>query len=324
LEPILKPKLGFIGAGSIAKSHIEAAEEAGFALQSICGNLNSERARKISQEYKFKNYFSNYESLLNSDFDAISLITNTEATLKILKILVDYNVPILVEKPVTTHIQEFDQLDLSNNKVLVGYNRRFYSSIQELKKKIENEDFHFAKFNISELSWNSNSLQDAKTKMVLENSVHSLDLVKYLFGNYRLEKIQHNLIKNELSSILVLIKNNQNKLIEITISFGLPTNNYIEIWFSNNVAVCKPIENYSEFSSMKMFPPDKEVSYKRYIPEEINNWKISEADQRFKPGFLEQYKELRVLVNGGSAKKGATLKDAQEALLLALRILKNE
>ena len=320
----MKPKLAVIGAGSIARSHIEAAEEAGFILQSICGNLNSERARKISHDYNFNNYFPDYKSLLNSDFDAISLLTNTEVTFKILKTLGKYNVPILVEKPVSTSIKEFDQLDLDQSKVLVGYNRRFYSSIRELKNKIETEDFHFAKFNISEISWDSNALEDIKRNSVLENSVHSLDLVKFLFGDYEIEKVMSNKIGNKLCSILVLIKNHQNKLIEISISFGIPLNNYIEVWFSNNLAVCKPIENYSEYYSMKMVPPSQEVTYKRYIPEESNRWKMTEADHKFKPGFLGQYFELQKLVNGEPIRIGAKLNDARDALLLALTALQNE
>ena len=43
-----------------------------------------------------------------------------------LKLAVKLKKPVLVEKPITL-IVEFSSLNLENEKVRVGYNRRFYS-----------------------------------------------------------------------------------------------------------------------------------------------------------------------------------------------------
>ena len=45
--------------------------------------------------------------------------------------------PILVEKPITKVVKNFDDIDLNNNLVRVGYNRRFYSTVQFAKKFIK-------------------------------------------------------------------------------------------------------------------------------------------------------------------------------------------
>ena len=75
---------------------------------------------------------------------------------------------------------------------------------------------------------------------------------------------------------------------------------------------------------MRMIPPDKDVTYKRYIPEELNQWTMSEADRKFKPGFFEQYKEFFSRTNGEATHNGARIIDASDAINLALAALEDE
>ena len=211
-----------------------------------------------------------------------------------------------------------------NSQVFVAYNRRFYSSINQLKLKLIDNQFQLARFNISELSWDSCASLEKQHESVLENSVHSLDLVNYLFGYCRIVSLIKNMNKENLHSILVILKNNEEKLVEIVISFGLPVNTSIEVWFSDHVVACKPIEDFSEFAGMKMLQPDEFTTYKRYIPEKLGNWEISTSDSLYKPGFLEQYKEFFSVVAGNSSKKLANLTDAKMVLELATKIIQND
>lgn len=324
MELILKPKLALIGAGRIARSHIDAAVAAGFEVSCICGNDNSHRARQIASEYKTLEYFQNYRMLLKSEFDAVSIIASTQPTWSILMDVQEKKVPILVEKPATTMLANFDNDLIQNNRVFVAYNRRFYSSVNKLKRKLIENEFFLARFNISELSWDPAASLDKQHESILENSVHSLDLVRYLFGPCRIESVLRNMNKENLHSILVLLKNHDEKLIEVMISFGLPVNTSIEVWFSDRTVICKPIEDFAEFVSMKMIQPDKFIKYKRYIPEKFKNWEISDSDSIFKPGFLEQYKEFFSVVAGDSPRNLATLTDARSVLELATKIIKND
>jgi predicted dehydrogenase len=320
----LKPRLAVIGAGSIARSHLNSAIAAGFEISAICGTNDSIKAEKLSSEYKSSTYYKNFESLLESNFDAISLITSTIPTWSIFLEIEPLKKPILVEKPVTMKLENFENYNLENPKVAVGYNRRFYSSINKLKEKLALESHHFARFNISELSWDANSSITTQFETVLENSVHSLDLIHYLFGRIRILSIYKNQFEERLNSIIVLAKDNKEKLIEINITFGIPTNTSIEVWFNNTVVSCKPIEEYQEFSGMQMTQPNESSTYKRYVPIKLSNWNISESDQILKPGFLEQYKEFLSMVEGRKAKRIASLKDAKEALELATKIIRHE
>jgi predicted dehydrogenase len=324
MEFILKPKLALIGAGRIARSHIDAALAAGFDVASICGTNNSNRAQQIANEYKTLKYFQNYKMLMESKFDALSIITSTQPAWKILIEAQEKKVPILVEKPATTNLTDFDDDLTKSNQVFVAYNRRFYSSINQLKLKLDNNQFQLARFNISELSWDSCASLEKQHESVLENSVHSLDLVNYLFGYCKIVSVIKNMNKENLHSILVILKNYQDKLVEIVISFGLPVNTSIEVWFSDHIVACKPIEDFSEFVSMKMLQPDEFTTYKRYIPEKLRNWEISNSDSMYKPGFLEQYREFFSVVAGHSSRNLANLMDARMVLEMASKIIQND
>jgi predicted dehydrogenase len=323
MEFILKPKLAVIGAGRIARSHIDASLAAGFEVTAICGGENSQRAQQIASEYKTLEYFQNYKMLIESKFDALSIIASTQPTWGILMDAQKKDVPILIEKPVTTSLTNFDNHLIENKRLFVAYNRRFYSSINQLRKKLQANEFFLARLNISELSWDPVATLEKQQESVLENSVHSLDLVNYLFGVCRIVSVNKNMNTESLHSILVLLKNQEEKLIEVVISFGIPVNTSIEVWFSDHTVVCKPIEDFSEFINMKMIQPDEQITYKRYIPEKLENWKISINDSNFKPGFLEQYKEFLSVVMGDKSRNLATLMDARKVIEMATRIIKN-
>ena len=132
-------RIGFIGAGNISKYHIEAAIEVGFNLTAICGQQNSITAPKVGLKYGFKNICNNVEDLLKLDLDCIAIITPTRIALEIYRAALKTKLPILIEKPVAP-IPELlaGEIDLNRENTLVGYNRRFYGSIQELKNFLNN------------------------------------------------------------------------------------------------------------------------------------------------------------------------------------------
>lgn len=320
MEFVMKPKLAMIGAGSIATSHIEAAQAAGFELHGICGRPNSQKALELTKKYGFVNYFSDIESMLKSKFDAISLISKTESLAPIYSAIEKLDLPVLVEKPFSTNLSTYDEIKLDNPKTLIGYNRRYYSSIKKLKEKLIEFDYHHAILHISEISWNSNALLNEQIECLYENSVHSFDLLRYLFGDCNVRNITKNFKYNSLKSILINIETNSKKTIDLSISFGIPLNTYIEVWFEDTVAICKPLENYSEYKEMQMFAPNQNIKYKRYVPKKIENWSLSKDDSNFKPGFMRQYQDFKNITSGLKSEIGAKLTDAKIATAFAAKI----
>jgi predicted dehydrogenase len=317
MEYILKPKLAIIGAGGIALSHINAAKAVGFELYGICGTPNSLRADKLHNEFNFTRKFRDYNSLIDSGIDAVAVISKTESIVEIYRQVVDLNIPVLVEKPFSINIKDYNSFNLNNSKTLVGYNRRFYSSINMIKETVLKGNFHHCKIHISELSWKPDAQLEEQHLSILDNSVHSLDLITYLFGKCKIINIKKNSKKNQINSIFVTLRSATGQEIDLSVSFGIPINSFIEIWLDESVLLCKPIENFIQYDKIAMFPADEQTKYKRYIPESSKKWLLSKNDYNFKPGFFEQYKEFFELTNGMGLVKGASLVDAEIATNLA-------
>tara|TARA_B100001248_G_scaffold242036_1_gene209280 strand:- start:19 stop:1038 length:1020 start_codon:yes stop_codon:yes gene_type:complete len=111
---------------------------------------------------------------------------------------------ILVEKPAVTSIKEIKELielkKQTNSEIFVAYNRRFFKSIIELKKKIKDEEgISSLNFEFTELGYNFKNQDKSKTKILdkdltekfskkilekwlIANSSHVIDLVFYLIG----------------------------------------------------------------------------------------------------------------------------------------------
>ena len=97
---------------------------------------------------------------------------------------------ILIEKPGGLNLQEISNLNqLSknyNSTVLIAYNRRFYSSVEEAKKYIAKDGgLLSAKFEFTEWAHEIAPLQKAngvKERWLLGNSSHVIDLVFHLIG----------------------------------------------------------------------------------------------------------------------------------------------
>ncbi len=98
---------------------------------------------------------------------------------------------LLIEKPGGMNLEELKSVQEStskhNAKVYVGYNRRFYSSVQRAKEIIE-EDGGLTSFAFEFTEWasmveNSGNSKDILENWLLANSSHVIDLAFYLGGN---------------------------------------------------------------------------------------------------------------------------------------------
>jgi len=317
----MSKKLVVIGSGRIAISHIEAARANGFDLFGICGSDNSKTALDLAKKYDFTHYFPKLETMLETTFDAAAIICNTINIPKVYEKLYEKNVPILAEKPYSVNSEDFSDKILNNKKLLIGYNRRYYSSIHALREKIKSEIFYNAVIEISEISWDSNSSIIEREQSVLENSVHSLDLILYLFGDYDSIEINRSFIEGNLQSINARLFYSGGANVDLRISFGIPLNNSISVRFKDSIAYCKPIELFYLYSKMKMIPADSQVKFKRYQPIAVEDWALSEYDNSFKPGFYLQYKELSGLVDGTPIRIGATAADTYKVLKLSKKLI---
>ena len=315
-------RLGIIGAGAIVPYHIEAAKLAGFEPIAICGKNDSVRAQNLSAKHKSMKFVRTVEDLLQLETDAILIASSTEANVGLIKKCLIKGNPILVEKPVSLSVKGIEELDeFDTSRVLVGYNRRHYSSVSSFKSQVSKMDCGLVQVNIPELSWNYETNSDIRQLMLFENATHVLDLILYLFGPIELLHISKQTDLHGTKYCLANFRSNLGFIGTISLGYGTPENLSIKCWSSGLNLELNPLEILNECNELDMIPANSEWPVKRYQKKYLNRWKIDENDVRAKPGFLIQFQELKSLVvNEGMRIESARLIDAKNALLLASQL----
>ena len=316
-------KIGFIGAGSVARAHISASIAAGFTPTAICGNNLSERAKALSMEIPGLKYFENIGELLKSDLDCISILLNSDISLRIYRRVIEQkNITVLIEKPVAQKSLDLkNDLDLDRMNTLVGYNRRFYSSVTDVKEILDGCAFIQSQWTIPEISWEKSPSSNVRNFFLLENSVHILDLFLYLHGA-PIQSTFYNYNSSDCLQGSTSIHNFEKKAIaSLTISFGIPDNTSASFYASNNYYLLKPFEILKKFTDITTEPANNLTPFKKYLPAESIKWQISEDDLSFKPGFFKQYSELMDICSGKPRQVGASLRDAFNVLEFAENVI---
>ena len=313
-------KLGVVGAGSIVPFHLDALIAVGFEPTVIGTRPGSERVSALSEKYGFSTKADTWQEVIESNVDAFLIAPETSVTPEILEVAIKTGKPILVEKPVAYSSKELRELGEAP-QVLVGYNRRHYSSTAaalNLIASAPNATFNAA---VPESSWTTAMSREAKVATVLGNSVHVLDLLQYLFGKLEVRGIAALNDETGIVSRTVAL-GNDSRVGQVMITFGSPSNFFIDIHPPGKSANMRPIEFFQEFVGVNVVEPTKDIPLRHYTPTKGEAFELSKDDIDFKPGFLSQASELKALVEGSLHKrKSATLADAVSVLELAEAIV---
>ena len=275
-----------IGSSKIAEEHIKCAIKAGFKLYSLnSSRLKSKNEYKINLKYKFEKKFKNWKTALDDAFKdksiTLLLAPKFSENLKILKYALKGNNNILIEKPVSTDLNQLRKLHKYRNKIFVLYNRIFYKNIQYLKKNLSSVNNVVIKFT------------DNNKKNILLNSIHIISIIYYLFGNI---KIKYS--KKNKDTINMVVTNKLDIPIFITYNNNFPETYSIDIRTKNIKYLLKPLEKLQIIK--KVYFKYKNKNKKLLMPIEKIQKTIDlyELDS-FKPGFYDQMK----YVNGQLKKR---------------------
>jgi predicted dehydrogenase len=313
-------RLGIVGAGSIVQSHIDAAKLSGFSPIAICGRKGSIRATKLAETNHGLLAVASLSELLQLELDAILIAVSTEDAVGVLEKCIESNLPILIEKPISSDPEILKRLNgLASKQVRVGYNRRFYSSVSKLKEELIDQT-GLVQVIIPELSIAKNSNAVERISAVLENSVHILDLLGYLFGEVNI--VQKNVIKSRdnFDCINAQVKLGDHFIGSVNIVFEASENSSIKCWIQGKSLELMPIENFKKSTKMKLVLPSATFPVKRY-EKVFDAWEISHDDKIAKPGFLGQYNDFKTFISGAPSDKLATLQDALNVVKLACSLL---
>lgn len=306
--------LGYIGSGPVSNFHIPALKKVGFKIK-LFYSRNYSKACVFSKVNKIvlpEKSFDNFINKSNS-VDGFVLSVKTSATTKYLEKLCILNKPIFVEKPGSLNSLELKKIKKkANSKIYFLYNRRFYSSILEGKKFINSSKQCFVNLSMPESIKTVNQF--------ILNGCHTIDLLLFFFKNLKL--INSFKLKNNIGYYF-LLKSKNKGIISCLMNWGAPQNFEINIFNEKNKRVeIKPLESAFFYNKMKKIEPTKKYPIRIYVPKLLKIRSSINEGMKYKPGFIEQYKEVKkIVISNKHSNTMCTIDGAIKVLYLIEKII---
>lgn len=313
-------RIGFLGVGNIALEHVAAIHSLGHVI--VAGsatNIDSPRWRTFVSAAPTARFEPNGETLLSDpDIDAIISCLPWNLTEVWLPRLLVTPKPVLIEKPIalSSHAawMALSHPDAKPNNKIVGFNRRFYPSLQRLKERFSQGGLKAAEINISEMLNRLAELYgpDIISYAVIYSSSHIIDAAMYLFGKLkpiRLYGHEEQGYPVPFRSLTGLLETAEGIPITLSINAENPVSAGIRLFFDDGTTWhLSPMEHLVAYRGYKIIEPTAEVKIRRYIPQPFFE---SIVDASLKPGFLEQ---MRAFTLGEGREIAATPADSVELL----------
>ena len=139
-----KLKVGIIGTGWIAESHIQSYRQQDDVEIVAAADLIPGKAEKFMERFGVKGvhfYPSHKELIDNEELDAVSVCTyNTQHAIPTIYAL-EHGIPVLLEKPFSVTLEEAEAVCRAEKKsgkfVSVGFQPRFDANMQMIKKIVD-------------------------------------------------------------------------------------------------------------------------------------------------------------------------------------------
>ena len=172
-------RIGIIGLGDIAqKAYLPIISRR--KIECHLFSRNESTLRQVAESYRFNNTHSALESLISSGIQAAFVHTATSSHFEIVKELLNNNIHVYVDKPLTYDLPSSEKLiALAEEKgliLLVGFNRRYAPAYRQLKT--------LADHNMVVMQKNRQALPGDVRTFVFDDFIHVVDTLLYFFPNH--------------------------------------------------------------------------------------------------------------------------------------------
>ncbi len=318
--------IGFIGCGHIAHFHADVLFELGVNIAAASARENSPNIGPFVEKYNINKYYTNWEKMIeNETLDALWVVTSWNQINSLLIPLIKTGIPLFLEKPVALSSEKIrEAIDLhvgTKQYIQVGYNRRFYPFIDEIKSIIENGELRSVLVEIPESVDLTNI--EFSTNLWLTNSSHVIDLLMFFVGpldiKYKTQKILPN--TKIPSSFNAILGTGQDIPIHLIAEWNTANNFGLTFIVNNKRIVLKPLENARIYEGFEVVEPSNENPVRQYKPNLIKEYKCG---GNYKPGFFKQAEYFIDKYSSGlliDSQKASTLHTSLEATMLIEEII---
>ena len=168
-----KLRVGVVGTGYLGKFHAEKYARMDDVELVGIADINKSQAEKIAKKYSVKAYASHKDIL--DKVDAASIVVPTPAHFKVSCDFLKHNVDVLIEKPMTTTIEEADELiGVAESKGLiiqVGHLERFNPAVIALRDYVKKPMF------IESHRLSTYKERATDVSVVLDLMIHDIDII---------------------------------------------------------------------------------------------------------------------------------------------------
>ena len=312
---MFKAKLGIVGAGYIAEKHLEVLSSLKNVLIINIFSRTKKKSIALSKKYKIEYVSDNFNNFISDvRLDGILVLVSAEQIFKIVKKLLTYKIPLFVEKPIGLNFEETKKLidinKIYNTKIMVGYNRRFYSIFDKgLKEIYKRGKLLGVSIEGHERFWKINNIITSKERKnwIFSNSIHTIDLLRFFGGEikkmYSLKKKLYEKNGDQFNSIFEF-------------SSGV-IGNYVSHWYSPGGW---SVKLYGEGITI-IFNPLEEgfILDSNFRAHKINPIK---EDKKFKAGFYNQMKcYINMIIKDKLEWPGQSLEDSFKTTKIAKKLL---
>ena len=184
-------KIGFIGVGGIAGSHLERLSQIGEARVVALCDVVKEKAEESAKKYQATSYTDHKEMLEQEKLDAVFICLPPFAHGDIEIDVVKKGIPFFIEKPVNLSLEnakEVERMVKEKNLITsVGYVLRYMDIVEKAKDFLQDKRIalvlgrYFGQVPGAGKGWYSK--KEKSGGQIVEQATHILDLMRYLAGD---------------------------------------------------------------------------------------------------------------------------------------------
>lgn len=321
----IPPKIALIGDGPTADAHALALKAHGITVTHCSAGVNTQSLNSFAKKHNIRNVWASSVDLIRShtNWDGIIIAASIPILPTLLEYALESEKPILIEKPVSSgidYLKKFEKVSPSN--VMVGYNRRFYATVDRAIHFLNNTSKSSFCFMQLPEKIDLNAKKNIAHLPIYNNSCHGVDLLLYLFGELEIRNVEK-LINNGIEyGRYVTLRSKRSDTCFLSLNWNSPSNFSMYIESEDEKIKLEPLESFQRFKGMSIVEPTTTYPLRQYLPLEIEKSNVFIKDhQKIKPGFLDQSLEFLELISGNPPKRAARLSDAYRTQLLVKTIL---
>ncbi|RDU34851.1 gfo/Idh/MocA family oxidoreductase [Neobacillus piezotolerans] len=177
-------QIGVIGLGDIAQKAYLPIYGKMDGVQFHLHTRNVKKLDALGDKHRFTRRYARLEDLLESGISAAFVHSSTESHAAIVRELLQRDIHVFVDKPITDQLSEAEGLvRLANERkliLMVGFNRRYAPAIRALKE--------VAQPNMVIVQKNRHSLPGEIRSFIYDDFIHVVDTIRFLFP-YPIDKV---------------------------------------------------------------------------------------------------------------------------------------